>query len=75
MGIAITITGRKREIARLDVRNSTAYNDRVANIKPKNMLPASPINILAGKKLNTKNPMQDPVIIKDSCINIILPPR
>ena len=75
MGIAITITGRNRETTRLDDLKSTAYKDNVAKINPKNMLPASPMNILAGLKLNIKNPRQVPVTIKDTCINKILPPR
>ena len=38
-------------------------------IRPKKVLPVSPINIFAGGKLNTKKPKVDPSIINDSIMS------
>ena len=55
----------------IDVTVATLYPKSAitAIIKPKNILPVSPINILAGGKLWNKNPNVLPSIIKDKIIS------
>ena len=66
IGIASINTGITKDV-RVVILNPKS--DITAIINPKNVLPESPINILAGGKLLTKNPKVAPSIIKDKIIS------
>ena len=66
IGIASINTGITKEVSVVILKPKS---DITAIINPKNVLPESPINILAGGKLLTKNPQVAPSIIKDKIIS------